>query len=252
MSPSDRFMVGRFELTGDHALSVHDALHAVADELFHQHTRDRAELPELEIPSRNTLLALALEEVCRRALAVDRASSTPPRVEATITLHTRATDRACHSDVDDDDDDAGVVGAVWWIHDRLGRPLPAETLPAFLCDATFHAALLDSLGVPVDMGRDLRSATPAQRRALTVRDGGCAFPGCDCPATWCDAHHIARWTRDIGPTDLDNLVLLCRRHHRVAHRRGWTVTLDDTGWTHWTTPTGAHHAGQRHHQRAGP
>ena len=119
----------------------------------------------------------------------------------------------------------------------------------------FHAALIDSLGLPTDLGRSTRTITPAQRRALTIRDGGCVFPGCDHPATWTDAHHITHWGHDHGPTDLDNLISLCRRHHRVAHRTGWTVTLDNTGWTHWTTPTGHTTQGQRHHtrhQRAGP
>ena len=72
MSPSNEFTLGRFELTGERALTVHDTLHAIADELFHQHTRDHEQFGDLPVPNRATLLALALEEVCRRALAVDR------------------------------------------------------------------------------------------------------------------------------------------------------------------------------------
>ncbi len=103
------------------------------------------------------------------------------------------------------------------------------------------------------MGRARRTPTRTQRRALSVRDGGCVFPGCDTPANWCDAHHIDQWTRDHGPTNLDNLILVCRRHHRVAHRTGWNLELGHDGWTHWTTPTGTTRPGQRHHhQRAGP
>jgi hypothetical protein len=126
-------------------------------------------------------------------------------------------------------------------------------VPTFLCDPVLHAVVVDSLGVAKDLGRAARTVSPAQRRALTVRDGGCVFPGCDCPATWTDAHHIRHWTRDLGPTDLENLVLVCRRHHRVAHRHGWSVSLDEDGWTTWTSPSGQVRSGQRHHQqRAGP
>lgn len=254
MSPSDRFMLGRFELTGERALTVHDTLHAVADELFHQYSKDREHFPEVEIPGRASLLALALEEVCRRALAVDRASTKAPRVEATLALHVGSPMCSCGNG----DPSAAFGGdpslrALAWIHNSLGSPLPAATLPTFLCDPAFYAAVLDSLGIPTDMGRLTRTITPAQRRALTIRDGGCVFPGCDCPATWTDAHHIAEWVRDDGPSDLDNLVLLCRRHHRVAHRNGWSVHLGEDGWTTWTSPTGRTCSGQRHqHQRAGP
>lgn len=255
MSPSDDFTLGRFELTGERALTVHDTLHAVADELFHQYTHDRDQFSELAVPNRATLLALALEEICRRALAVDRSTTKPPRIEATLTIHSSPPDCTCNSRSGScgGSSEDPALRAVWWIHDSLGSPLPAATIPTFLCDAVFRATLVDRLGVPFDMGRDSRTITAAQRRALTVRDGGCVFPGCDHPAAWTDAHHIAQWGRDNGPTDLDNLISVCRRHHRVAHRNGWTVRLDPDGWTRWTTPTGRTKWGQRHHQqRAGP
>jgi hypothetical protein len=55
-----------------------------------------------------------------------------------------------------------------------------------------------------------------------VRDGGCVFPGCDRPLSWCEAHHLVHWL-DGGPTDLDNLVLVCRAHHRAVHEGGWRL-----------------------------
>lgn len=254
LSPSSDFMLVRGELVGEHALTVHDTLNAIADELFHQYRRDHEAFPELQVPPRSTLLALALEEVCRRALAVDRASTRPPRVEATIIIDARAD----ASGPGWDGGDAPVIQDAWRIQDLMGSPLPSASLPTFLCDPVLYAALLDSLGLPVDMGRGSRTVTPAQRRALVLRDGGCTFPGCDCPAAWTDAHHILEWDADDGPTDLDNLLLLCRRHHRVAHRAGWQVTLDDDGWSIWRTPGGTSTFGQRHHRqrdgqpRAGP
>ena len=66
------------------------------------------------------------------------------------------------------------------------------------------------------------------RRALNLRDRHCAWPGCDRPANWTAAHHLKHWTRG-GPTDLDNLVLLCHRHHWMVHEGGWQLLKDDEG-----------------------
>jgi Domain of unknown function (DUF222)/HNH endonuclease len=69
---------------------------------------------------------------------------------------------------------------------------------------------------PLEVGRATRVVSAAQRTALGVRDGGCRYPGCDRPPAWCEAHHLRHWLHG-GPTDLDNLVLLCRAHHRAVH-----------------------------------
>jgi hypothetical protein len=76
---------------------------------------------------------------------------------------------------------------------------------------------------PLDLGRATRVISPAQRSALAVRDRGCVFPGCGRPLAWCDAHHLWHWI-DGGPTDLGNLALLCRAHHRTIHEGGWQLT----------------------------
>jgi hypothetical protein len=75
---------------------------------------------------------------------------------------------------------------------------------------------------PLAVGRATRVVAPAQHTALTVRDGGCRFPGCDRPVAWCDAHHLRHWVHG-GPTDLGNLVLLCRAHHHAVHEGGWRL-----------------------------
>ena len=85
------------------------------------------------------------------------------------------------------------------------------------------------------MGRHLRHATRAQRRALARRDGGCVFPGCDDPVSWCDAHHVTPWEQN-GRTDITNLALLCRHHHGVTHRTGWTMTARPGQTFTWHTP----------------
>ena len=87
--------------------------------------------------------------------------------------------------------------------------------------------VLGSAFQPLDVGRAQRLVTPTIRRALIVRDGGCRFPGCDRPATWCDAHHLKHWA-DGGDTSLPNMILLCRRHHVLVHEAGWTIRRTST------------------------
>jgi len=102
----------------------------------------------------------------------------------------------------------------------------AETARRLACDAQILPIVLGGASQVLDAGRARRLATGPLRRALTVRDGGCAFPGCDRPARWTDAHHLIPWSEG-GATSLDNLVLLCRHHHRTIHdpATGWTVRL---------------------------
>jgi hypothetical protein len=88
---------------------------------------------------------------------------------------------------------------------------------------------------PLDVGRSTRVVTPAQRSALAVRDGGCVFPGCSRPLSWCEAHHVWHWL-DGGPTDLDNLALLCRAHHRAIHEGGWRLIRGPDGQFTATPP----------------
>lgn len=102
----------------------------------------------------------------------------------------------------------------------------AETSRRLACDAGLVVMTHDADGAVLDVGRKRRTVPPALRRALEVRDQGCRFPGCGMKHT--DAHHITHWS-DGGHTRLDNLVLLCRRHHRAVHEDGWTVQLSDAG-----------------------
>ena len=74
----------------------------------------------------------------------------------------------------------------------------------------------------MDAGRSARTIPPSLRRALVARDRGCRFPGCDRPAEWTDGHHLRHWAHG-GETTLQNLALLCRRHHRRVHEQGWRL-----------------------------
>jgi hypothetical protein len=105
-----------------------------------------------------------------------------------------------------------------------GGPISAEAVRRIGCDAGISRVITDPASVPLDVGREQRTVTAGQWAALVVRDRGCAFPGCTRPAEWCIAHHIVHWA-DGGPTDLDNLVLLCGHHHRAIHHHGWQVIM---------------------------
>lgn len=82
------------------------------------------------------------------------------------------------------------------------------------------------LGRSAGYRRASRTVPAAIRRAVVLRDGGCAFPGCSVPARWCDIHHIVHWV-DHGPTSLENCVVLCGRHHRLLHHSHWRIEMAD-------------------------
>jgi hypothetical protein len=107
-----------------------------------------------------------------------------------------------------------------------GAILPAEAARRIACDAGIIPMVMNSASVPLDVGRTRRLVTPKQRAALNARDKGCAFPHCTRPARWADAHHV-RHVLDGGATDLANMVLLCRKDHRLIHHSDWQVRINN-------------------------
>ena len=132
-----------------------------------------------------------------------------------------------------------------------GPYVSAETSRRLACDAAKVVLRhgrdgqvldpFDKLGVDpehsrgIDVGRKTRTVPPALRRALAARDRRCRFPGCS--ARHCDAHHIRHWAKG-GATRLDNLLLLCRQHHRAVHEEGFTVRLSDDSDARFFWPDG--------------
>ncbi|MBQ1012775.1 DUF222 domain-containing protein [Micromonospora sp. M51] len=117
----------------------------------------------------------------------------------------------------------------------VGLRLTPDTVRRLACDATVLPAVLGGAGQVLDVGRQRRLVTGPLRRALVLRDGGCAFPGCDRPPRWCAAHHIRHWA-DGGPTSLDNAVLLCGHHHRHIHQTDWLVRMGGNGHPEFVPP----------------
>ena len=128
----------------------------------------------------------------------------------------------------------------------LGGNLAPEAVRRLACDAHIIPAVLDGAGQPLDVGRTKRLVVGALRKALNLRDGGCAFPGCDRPARWAQGHHIVHWA-DGGPTSLANSVLLCGTHHRLIHRGEWQVRMATDGLPEFLPP--AHIDRQRRPRR---
>ncbi|MEU7589231.1 DUF222 domain-containing protein [Micromonospora sp. NPDC049230] len=116
-----------------------------------------------------------------------------------------------------------------------GLHLTPEAVRRLACDAAILPAVLSGASQPLDLGRQRRLITGPLRRALVLRDGGCAFPGCDRPPRWCDAHHIHHWA-DGGDTSLTNAVLLCGHHHRHLHHSDWVVRLGGDGHPEFIPP----------------
>ncbi len=104
--------------------------------------------------------------------------------------------------------------------DLTGDRITAAQARRLACTAKILPAVLDGTSLPVDLGRTKRLFTPAQRKALLIRDHTCRAEGCDTPGTWCDAHHLDPW-HNGGPTDLANAVLLCAHHHHRVHDTGY-------------------------------
>ena len=112
-------------------------------------------------------------------------------------------------------------------HIEDAHHVSAETSRRLACDCSVLGLVEDTDGEPLSIGRKSRSIPSAIRRALRIRDKGCRFPGCTRKA-YLDGHHIEHWS-DGGETSLDNLVLLCRHHHRLVHEGGFACEKTDDG-----------------------
>ena len=118
-----------------------------------------------------------------------------------------------------------------------GTVLDGATIRRLACDAGIHRVVTDGRSSILDYGHTTRTVPANLYNALVVRDHHCRFPHCDRPPQFCEAHHIQHWEHG-GPTRLDNLVLLCSRHHHLLHNPGWTVQLQPDGNLTIGTPEG--------------
>lgn len=113
-------------------------------------------------------------------------------------------------------------------------PISIETVERVACASGTIAVVFDEHGQVINLGREQRLYSGRQRVALAARDGGCLFPDCGRPPSWCEAHHIEHWHRDRGKTNLADGVLLCRHHHMLLHNNHWEIVR--RGAEYWLIP----------------
>ena len=203
----DGMVVVRGRLTPEVGAVVQRAIEAAADRLFCD-AQGTPEPDRLEVtPAQRRADALGLLAEAALASDLDRGSA-GDRYQ--IVLHVEASAGAAGG---------GLSGTVEV--DRGAVDVSAETSRRLSCDAAVVEMRHDAEGAVLDVGRKTRTVPPSIRRALLARDRGCRFPGCT--SRRCDAHHMEHWA-DGGATRLDNLVLLCRRHHRAVHEGGLDVS----------------------------
>jgi hypothetical protein len=199
---SDGGLLLRGQLFGSAAESFRQALLAETSRRRRVAWREH-DTAGIAMPSGGQLQAQALVQLVHQGLATPTDASIPARTEAVVVIPVS-------------DDGVAEVRAL------DGEPLTPEVAALLQCDAHLRALVVDRRGRPLWMARSTRLASPAQRTALAIRDGGCTFPGCDMRADWCDVHHQPGWEAG-GRSDVDTMVLLCRRHHGAAHSRRWTL-----------------------------
>ena len=205
----DGMLVVRGRLSPEVGAVVQRALEAASDRLYHD-TDDKA---EVSVGQRR---ADALGLVAESALVADLDRGTAgDRYQVVV-----------HVEADGLGDEAADGQST--LEDDIG--VSAEMSRRLACDASKVVMTHARDGTVLDVGRKTRTVPPAIRRALTTRDRRCRFPGCD-------AHHVRHWA-DGGTTRLDNLLLVCRRHHRAVHEEGFTVELRDDGEARFFWPDG--------------
>jgi Domain of unknown function (DUF222) len=156
----------------------------------------------------------------------DQRSSAQCRADALGEICRQWLDNASRPDVGGERPHVTVTVSLDALEGRSGRPsefddvgpVHPEIVRRWACDASISRIITRGQSEPLDVGRRTAVVPAALRRAVVVRDEHCRFPGCDRPASWCDAHHVVHWA-DGAVTALANLVLLCRRHHRLVHDR---------------------------------
>jgi Domain of unknown function (DUF222)/HNH endonuclease len=186
------------------------ALRAAEDAIYEDLSNDSA---QTERPSPEQLRADALVDVARDSLDMQadetrRAGKAPARTAAVIHVDVPAL-------IDGSGDRCEIAD---------GPSIASETARRLTCDCDLQA-LYEVDGNVIDVGRKRRTVPPRMRKALEQRDRTCVYPGCD-RARHLDAHHIVHWAHD-GKTELVNLALLCRHHHRLVHEGGFSMRAEE-------------------------
>jgi Domain of unknown function (DUF222)/HNH endonuclease len=177
--------------------------------------------PSAELPDDRSAAARRHDAMADAAQRLLRSAALPAAGGTPVTVLARTTVSEL----------AAGVGVATTGH---GGQLSLGRLLEMAAEAHVIPVVCDDVGGVLAYGRTRRLASTGQRLALAARDGGCCFPGCDRPAAWAEVHHIREWIAG-GETNIDNMCLLCRFHHRNHARHGWEAVMLD-GVPHWKPP----------------
>ena len=212
-------LVGRFQLDPAGAATVKAALdvYAAPKPQTLSEGQDGQQVLLGEDRNRSQRYADALTEIARRALTGAPSSAGEPAQVLVVATPDHVADATTS---------ATKVEAAGWADCAQTGPIGPGTLGRLSCDAILSRVLLAPDGGVLNLGRGVRTASPAQRKALAARDRGCVIPGCTATPGMCEAHHVT-WYRNGGRTDITNLALLCGHHHTAVHSGLWEITMRD-------------------------
>jgi hypothetical protein len=180
------------------------------DGLLDNASPDDSSLDDDALPETRTPGQLRYDVLLGVITAGMAADQTAPKSKTSIVLTMRADDYTSGS------------GVAWL--SGVQEPISATHAQELSCDAETRLMRLGDHGEILSLGLTRRLFTHGQRLALTVRDGGCVWPHCGAPPSWCDAHHTIPWSQG-GPTDVDNGVLLCPAHHQMLHHSDFELVM---------------------------
>ena len=192
-------------------------------------------------------LRAALEPLAHKSGEHDHRQRGQRLADALVELATGGPERASIQVTSSVETLLGLAGAAA-ADMEFSLPLSGKIVERLACDGNITRVLLDSESTVIDVGRAKRVVSGPARRALNARDGSCRWPGCDRPPSWTAAHHVVHWIHG-GSTDLDNLVLLCHRHHWMVHEGKWQLVRSDDGRMLAIPPTLRFGVADRHHAR---
>jgi hypothetical protein len=178
-----------------------EQVRAVIDAAAEKRRREQVDATGRMVLDRGQARADALTEICSHVQSCDGATDlggTGARLVITIPAS-----------------DLSEGGLVDGRSAGTGDRIDSAVLGTLACDSEVMRTVVGARGEVLDIGRASRIIPKAIRTALTVRDGGCAFPSCERPAEVCHAHHVQPWNCG-GDTQLSNLCLLCPSHHRMV------------------------------------
>lgn len=237
LSETGGVMVISGALHGSEGEEFRQAIEAETQRLYRQAQADAKECPDLTIPGWVSLRARALLELVRRANHTCTTNGRQAGADITLIVRAEETqaDEAPQASADptvNDSPDApsnrpSPRRAQWMGPISAPNGMPMAPTPGTVdanlwrlcCSPTIRSFVVDGEGLPIHASLNQRLASPVQRRAVLVRDGGCVFPGCDAPLAWVQIHHVIPAAAG-GPTQLSNLAAVCAHHHGVTHPHG--------------------------------